>query len=331
MNIHSIAWKSILRLQQIYPQQVDEICTKIGLSKTLLSNENLTLPVEIFLNFFIEAESVFDDELISINYSRMAQIRPNYSELLGLIFVYSRNLNEGFKLLRNYINIELEGISLVITEEQDIVKIQSVADPRINNASLYENLCLSVLAAFVRSKRYQIKCLNTKLQPASKSSKEKSIFNCPIMFNSTDTSIAISRVTFQRKNTVSNPKLVAYLSKLAKERLQLAMPQRNIIDRVEMLLLNYENHYNKINIEEISVHLGMSVNSLRNQLAKSNANFRQIFNQFKLKRAKLILKEGCSVQVVAYLLGYSESSSFIRWFIGQTNISPSNYKNSVRN
>ena len=229
MNIHSIAWKSILRLQQIYPQEVDEICTRIGLSKILLSSENLTLPVEIFLNFFIEAESVFDDELISINYSRMAQIRPNYSELLGLIFVYSRNLNEGFKLLRNYINIELEGISLVITEEQDIVKIQSVADPRINHASLYENLCLSVLAAFVRSKRYQIKCLNTKLQPASKSSKEKSIFNCPIMFNSTDTSIVISRVTFQRKNTVSNPKLVAYLSKLAKERLQLAMPQRNII------------------------------------------------------------------------------------------------------
>ena len=107
----------------------------------------------------------------------MAQIRPNYSELLGLIFVYSRNLNEGFKLLRNYINIELEGMNLVITEEQDIVKIQSVADPRINHASLYENLCLSVLAAFVRSKRYQIKCLNTKLQPSSKSSKKKSIFN----------------------------------------------------------------------------------------------------------------------------------------------------------
>ncbi len=331
MNIHSIAWKSILRLQQIYPQQVDEICTKIGLSKTLLSNENLTLPVEIFLNFFIEAESVFDDELISINYSRMAQIRPNYAELLGLIFVYSRNLNEGFILLRNYINIELEGISLVITEEQDIVKIQSVADPGIYHANLYENLCLSVLAAFVRSKRYQIKFLNTKLQPTNKSSKKKSIFNCPIMFNSADTSIAISRATFQRKNTNSNPKLVAYLSKLAKERLQLETQQGNIINRIELLLLNYENHYNKINIEEISTHLGMSVNSLRNQLTKSNTNFRQIFNQFKLKRAKLILKEGRSVQVAAYLLGYSESSSFIRWFIGQTNISPSNYKKSINN
>ena len=331
MNIHSIAWKSILRLQQIYPQQVDEICSRIGLSKTLLSNENLTLPVEIFLNFFIEAESVFDDELISINYSRMAQIRPNYAELLGLIFVYSRNLNEGFKLLRNYINIELEGMNLVITEEQDIVKIQSVADPGIYHASLYENLCLSVLAAFVRSKRYQIKSLNTKLQPTSKSSKEKSIFNCPIIFNSADTSIAISHKTFQRKNTASNPKLVAYLGKLANERLQLGMQQRNIIDRVEVLFLNYENHYNKINIEEISTHLGMSVNSLRNQLSKSNTNFRQLFNQFKLKRAKLILKEGHSVQLAAYLLGYSESSSFIRWFIGQTNISPSNYKKSVRN
>ena len=50
----------------------------------------------MFLNFFIQAESVFDDKLISINYSRMAQLRPNYAELLGLIFVYSKHLKESF-------------------------------------------------------------------------------------------------------------------------------------------------------------------------------------------------------------------------------------------
>ena len=83
MNIHSIAWKSILRLQQIYPKEVGEICSKIGLPEKILLNQNLTLPIEMFLNFFIQAESVFDDELISINYSKMAQIRPNYAELLG--------------------------------------------------------------------------------------------------------------------------------------------------------------------------------------------------------------------------------------------------------
>ena len=281
MNIHSIAWKSILRLQQIYPKEVDEICSRIGLPKKILLNQNLTLPVEMFLNFFIQAESVFDDELISINYSRMAQIRPNYSELLGLIFVYSRHMKESFKLLQTYINIELEGINVLVTKHQDIVKIQFIADPVIEHSSLYENLCLSMLAAFIRSKRYAIKHITTKIQPRNKSMNEKSVFNCPINFSGTETSIVISHNTFMKKNSNANSKLVAFLTSIAQEKLQQKQIRSNMTDRVETLLLNYENNYNNVNIEEISSQLGISVNSFRNQLSKNKTNFRQIFNQYK--------------------------------------------------
>ena len=331
MNIHSIAWRSILRLQQIYPKQVDEICTRIGLPKKILLNQNLTLPVELFLNFFIQGESVFDDELISINYSRMAQIRPNYAELLGLIFVYSRNLKESFKLLQTYIDIELEGIKVLVIKHQDIVKIQFIADPVIEYHSLYENLCLSMLAAFIRSKRYAIKHITTKMQPNKQSLNKKSVFNCPINFNGAETSIVISHNTFMKKNSLTNSKLVAYLSSIAQEKLGQKQVQENIIHRVENLLCNYENNYNNVNIEEISQQLGMSVNSLRNRLSKNKTNFRQTLNQHKLRKAKLMLKEGQSVKVISNLLGYSEPSSFIRWFISQTSLTPTTFKKNPEN
>ena len=242
MNIHSIAWKSILRLQQIYPKEVGEICSRIGLPKKILLNQNLTLPIEMFLNFFIQAEFVFDDELISINYSKMAQIRPNYAELLGLIFVYSRHLKESFKLLQSFINIELEGINVLVTKHQDIVKIQFIADPIIEYPSLYENLCLSMLAAFIRSKRYAIKHITTKIQPSNKSINKKSVFNCPINFNSTETSIVISHNTFMKKNSIADSKLVAFLVLIAQKKLQQKQTQINMIDSVETLLCNYENN-----------------------------------------------------------------------------------------
>ena len=331
MNIHSIAWKSILRLQQIYPKEVDEICSRIGLPEKLLLNQNLTLPIEMFLNFFIQAESVFDDELISINYSRMAQIRPNYAELLGLIFVYSKHLKESFKLLQKYINVELEGINVLVTKHQDIVKIHFIADPVIEHSSLYENLCLSMLAAFIRSKRYAIKHITTKIQSSNKSINEKSVFNCPINFNGTETAIVISHNTFMKKNSIANSKLVAFLASIAHEKLQQKQTPSNMTNRVETLLCNYENNYNNVNMEEISSQLGMSINSLRNQLSKNKTNFRQTFNQHKLKSAKLMLKEGQSVKVISYLLGYAEPSSFIRWFISQTNITPTTFKKDLQN
>jgi len=172
--------------------------------------------------------------------------------------------------------------------------------------------------------------ISTKIQSSNKSINEKSVFNCPIHFSRTETSIVISHNTFMKKNSIANSKLVAFLASIAQEKLQQKQPRVNMIDRVETLLCNYENNYNNVNIEEISSQLSMSVNSLRNQLSKNKTNFRQTFNQHKLIRAKLMLKEGQSVKVISYLLGYAEPSSFIRWFISQTNLTPTTFKKDLQ-
>jgi AraC-like DNA-binding protein len=187
-----------------------------------------------------------------------------------------------------------------------------------------------MLAAFIKSKRYAIKHITTKMQSSNKSINEKSVFNCPINFNGTETSIVISHNTFMKKNSIANSKLVGFLASIAQEKLQQKQTRKNMIDRVEALLCNYENNYNNVNIEEISSQLSMSVNSLRNQLSKNKTNFRQTFNQHKLIRAKLMLKEGRSVKVISYLLGYAEPSSFIRWFISQTNTTPTTFKKDLQ-
>jgi len=130
-----------------------------------------------------------------------------------------------------------------------------------------------MLAAFIRSKRYAIKHITTKIQPSNKSINKKSVFNCPIHFKGTETTIVISHNTFMKKNTNANLKLVAFLASIAQEKLQQKQTRSNIIDKVETLLLNYENNYNNVNIEEISSQLGISVNSFRNQLSKNKTNF----------------------------------------------------------
>ena len=92
MNTYSGVWRCIQRLHQIYPFEVETIFKRIGVAKSLLDNQEVSLPVEILLKFVMDAGSVFDDELVSINFGRMAQVRPNYGEAFGLAFVYSKNL-----------------------------------------------------------------------------------------------------------------------------------------------------------------------------------------------------------------------------------------------
>ena len=326
MNTFSGVWRCIQRLHQIHPYEVETIFQRVGIAKSLLTNQNVSIPVEILLNFVIDAQTVFKDELVSINFGRMAQVRPNYGEAFGLVFVYSKNLQQGLKLLQSFINTELEGLNFLIIEEKNHIKIQSVVDPKIKNPSIYENLGLSILASFIRSKRFQIKQINTKTVTQIDDIKEKSVFNCPVFTSCEETSLLISKKNYLKKNSLSNPNLVNYLSTILETKTNNMTSKISLTEKVERLMNNYENHFNLINIQDVSIHLGLSTNSLRNQLLKENTTFRKVLNNFKLSKSKNLLNEGLSVKVISYQLGYADPSSFVRWFIGQTDLTPSAYK-----
>ena len=326
MNTFSGVWRCIQRLHQIHPYEVETILQRVGIAKSLLTNQNVSIPVEILLNFVIDAQTVFKDELVSINFGRMAQVRPNYGEAFGLVFVYSKNLQQGLKLLQSFINTELEGLNFLIIEEKNHIKIQSVVDPKIKNPSIYENLGLSILASFIRSKRFQIKQINTKTVTQIDDIKEKSVFNCPVFTSCEETSLLISKKNYLKKNSLSNPNLVNYLSTILEAKANNMTSKISLTEKVERLMNNYENHFNLINIQDVSIHLGLSTNSLRNQLLKENTTFRKVLNNFKLSKSKNLLNGGLSVKVISYQLGYADPSSFVRWFIGQTDLTPSAYK-----
>ncbi len=330
MNTYSGVWRCIQRLHQIHPFEVEAIFQRVGIRKKLLGNQNVSTPVQMLLEFVMDAESVFKDELVSINFGRMAQVRPIYGEAFGLAFVYSKNLEEGLKLLQSYIVTELEGIHFLISEEDNLIKVQSVADPKIKHPSIYENLGLSIVASFIRSKRFQIKQINTKTVTKGRGVKERSLFNCPIYCSYDETSLLISKKNYLKKSTLSNPNLVNYLSTILKTKVQRVTSNTSLSNKIKRLMNNYENHYNLINIEEISNHLGLSTNSLRNQLIKENTTFREVFNDFKLKKSKHMVRDGLSVKVISYHLGYSEPSSFVRWFKGQTQLTPTAFRINTR-
>ena len=326
MNTFSGVWRCIQRLHQIHPYEVETIFKRVGIAKSLITNQNVSIPVEILLNFVIDAQTVFKDELVSINFGRMAQVRPNYGEAFGLVFVYSKNLQQGLKLLQSFINTELEGLNFLIIEEKNHIKIQSVVDPKIKNPSIYENLGLSILASFIRSKRFQIKQINTKTVTQIDDIKEKSVFNCPVFTSCEETSLLISKKNYLKKNSLSNSNLVNYLSTILEAKANNMTSKISLTEKVERLMNNYENHFNLINIQDVSIHLGLSKNSLRNQLLKENTTFRKVLNNFKLSKSKNLLNGGLSVKVISYQLGYADPSSFVRWFIGQTDLTPSAYK-----
>jgi AraC-like DNA-binding protein len=73
--------------------------------------------------------------------------------------------------------------------------------------------------------------------------------------------------------------------------------------------------------------LNMSKRKLQLKLANKNARYKKLLDDIRLTKAKQFLNEKeLSLNEIAFLLGYSEVSSFSRAFKRWTGIAPGQYK-----
>lgn len=79
-------------------------------------------------------------------------------------------------------------------------------------------------------------------------------------------------------------------------------------------------------IEEIAENMGTSTRSLRRKLQQEGTSYQEIVKGMRLKLARKYLADSFTVEQVAELLGYSETSSFSRAFKIWTGSSPQEYR-----
>ena len=77
---------------------------------------------------------------------------------------------------------------------------------------------------------------------------------------------------------------------------------------------------------EVAKKLGMGHRTLQRRLKEEGTQFGQLVNDIKMELAsKHLLENQQSIEEVAYLLGYSEASSFVRAFKQWKGISPGKF------
>ena len=79
--------------------------------------------------------------------------------------------------------------------------------------------------------------------------------------------------------------------------------------------------------ENLAAALNMSGRTLHRRLRESDTSYRELFDDLRLERAKLLLQDDAlSVHQVAEHAGFDEHNSFTRWFRQLTGMAPSEYR-----
>jgi AraC-like DNA-binding protein len=149
----------------------------------------------------------------------------------------------------------------------------------------------------------------------------KRMFRCPLHFDSDFNGLMCPSTDLETANAQADPAMASYAQSFLE-----AIPKPGqssfVLDvrRSVYLLLPM----GRANVEQVASGLGMNVRTLQRRLDESQASFSDILNAVRCELAQRYVKHTPhAFGRVAELLGYSNTSSFNRWFTAQFGCTPS--------
>jgi AraC-like DNA-binding protein len=118
------------------------------------------------------------------------------------------------------------------------------------------------------------------------------------------------------------------LDRHAEELLEKFPPRDSLTDQVRSIIAN-EFRGGDPSLEHVADQLGLTPRTLQRKLQELNTSHNELVDQMRCQLAMRYLREhNMAICEVAYLLGFSESSSFHRAFKRWTGVTPKEFRNN---
>ena len=152
------------------------------------------------------------------------------------------------------------------------------------------------------------------------------VFGCPVYFNQTAHRLVLPSAVLDLPLPSANPQLHDVLKMHAQKVMEERSQNTSLVDLARSCLHELM-HRGDASRENLAAALNMSGRTLHRRLRESDTSYRELFDDLRLERAKLLLQDDAlSVHQVAEHAGFDEHNSFTRWFRQLTGMAPSEYR-----
>ncbi|MFT5710816.1 MAG: AraC-like DNA-binding protein [Halioglobus sp.] len=155
----------------------------------------------------------------------------------------------------------------------------------------------------------------------------RSLFRCELEFDAPYNQMWIRPDVQDLPLPLTNKSAFILCEAQCKKLLSDRKEQSPLVSKVQSLL--FQNPRNFPSLDEMAQSLSITPRNLRRQLSDSGYNYSQLISNVKSQWAKeLLASQTLSIDKIAELLGYTETTNFRRAFKSWTNISPSQFRRS---
>lgn len=310
-----ILWKTL----EAHGFDAEDIFLKEGITYKMILRPGLRVPHAKAERIWKRVMGIIKDPCFGLHAAKIWH--PSHFNALGFAWLASSSLREALGRASRYIHIVGADRELRVEDKPEGVTVTLSTSLEVPPLM---DLEIAILMTACRiNYGAGLNPLGVNFIHSSPPCKDDyySYFKAPIEFNCETDSITFSRMAVDKQLPIGNPHLAEmndhYIIRYLAE-----IDQNNLVNRVKGLIT--ENlPSGKISDEDVADKLNINIRTFQRKLRAAQTNFRTILNEVRQDLAKIHIHDSAtSLLEIAFILGYTEYSSFSRAYKKWNGISP---------
>lgn len=324
----SVSSRALMESCERLGVDTDALLEEVGVERAVLYDPDGSIPFDTVRLLWRRAYELSGDPDLALHAAE--QLPFGAYKVLDFLARHAPTIGGAFEAVSRYFPIINPAIELPIVRGAEEVRfgIQSPGDP----AGLTRPYVEYVFAAvFLRTREargepFRLRAVEFAFPTPTQTSERERIFDCTLQFGTRASAMVLDREVWDEPNEPADADLYAVLSDYANLRVQSVSRDPDSVAQVRGAI-DRQLQGGDPSLERVAAELKLSPRTLQRRLAKHSVRYGDLLDSAREGAARGYLSDPqLSVAEVAYLLGFSEQSSFNRAFKRWTGKAPAAYR-----
>jgi AraC-like DNA-binding protein len=332
-NKHTVSMDMLVILQHYLAQQgQQEAAFAKELAQTIrqLAAEDDRVPINIFTKLWQKALDCTPDTNFGLHFGQSSSVTRS-SGILYPVMMNCPNLYSALEKQARYHNLVTDFIQLHLEEvgDETILFWKTADDSLPMERHLVESIFCSLVITLneVSRNTLQINEIHFMHAPPKDVREHEKVFRFPLKFNQPRPAIYFDSASLTKPLILANAQLLERFEQVAQEMQAQQSNTQPWTDQVAATIRQTLMQGGKPQLNGASESLHISARHLQNKLAEEDTSYQEVLDAVRKSMALNYLRDAqLSVCQIAFLLGFSEQSTFNHAFKRWTGQTPGVYR-----